>query len=133
MAADNNAQKRTDFLRSLLGRFAGKSRQFPWPAPRVPEANGENRSRAIVSEVRASVHEDGLALLHIPTGRFFLCNRTGSRIWQGLAKGLSTDAICEEISRECGVARDLVEQHTSSFLAELERRGLVTRRLEADR
>ena len=81
-----------------------------------------------MSEVRTSVYEDGLALLHIPTGRMFLCNRTGAHIWQGIVKGLTTEAITEEISRECGVARALVQQHTSSFLAELEHRGLATRR-----
>ena len=81
-----------------------------------------------MSEVRTSAYEDGLALLHIPTGRMFLCNRTGSHIWQGVVKGLTTEAITEEISRECGVARALVQQHTCSFLAELESRGLVTRR-----
>jgi hypothetical protein len=59
----------------------------------------------------------------------FLCNRTGAQIWQGIVKGLSTDAICEDISSECGVARALVEQHMSSFLAELESRGLVICRI----
>jgi len=81
---------------------------------------------AISPEVRASAHEDGLALLHIQTGRVFLCNRIGSRIWQSLAKGLSADAIAEQISRECGVTRDLVARHTAEFLFELERRGLVS-------
>jgi hypothetical protein len=60
----------------------------------------------------------------------FLCNRTGARIWQGIVKGLSAEAISQEISREFGVARAVVQQHTSSFLAELERRGLVSRRIE---
>ena len=84
-----------------------------------------DRILAISPEVRASAHEDGLALLHIQTGRVFLCNRTGSRIWQSVADGLSLDAISEQISRECGVTRDLVVQHTAEFLFELERRGLV--------
>jgi hypothetical protein len=81
-------------------------------------------------DVRASVHDNGLALLDIASGKVFLCNETGSRIWQGVVAGLSTDAICQEISREFGVASTLVRAHMSSFLAELECRGLVIRNTE---
>jgi hypothetical protein len=81
-------------------------------------------------EVRASVHDEGLALLDISTGKVFLCNETGSLIWQGITAGLSAEAICEEISREFGVAADLVLRQTSAFIAELERRGLLVRSIE---
>ena len=115
--ANINRQELVGFLGRLLRGF-GDFRQ----------STGKNGRRAVSPEVRASAHEDGLALLHIPTGRVFLCNRTASRIWQGVVKGLSAQTISEEISQECGVELDVVQQHTSSFLAELERRGLVTRR-----
>ena len=127
--ADINTQKRDGLLGRLLRRFGYNSRQSPLPA--ILDLC-ENRRLAIPPEVRASIHDDGLAILHIPTGRVFLCNRTASRIWQGVAKGLTAGAISEEISRECGVARDLVQQHTSKFLTELERRGLVTPRVGAE-
>jgi hypothetical protein len=87
-------------------------------------------SLVAAGEVRASVHNDGLALLHLSTGKVYLCNETGSLIWQGIVAGLSPDAICEEISREFGVAADLVRRQTSPFLCELERRGLLVRRME---
>jgi Coenzyme PQQ synthesis protein D (PqqD) len=128
LIADGRTQQGARFLGKFLRRSVGSARLFPPPKTGARELNTENRSWAAVSEVRTSVHEDGLALLHIPTGRMFLCNRTGARIWQGIVKGLSIEAIAEEISCECGVAHALVEQHTSSFLAELESRGLVTRR-----
>ena len=85
---------------------------------------------AVAPDVRASVHDDGVAILHIPTGRVFLCNRTASRIWQGVVDGLSSEDTCDEMSREWGVARDLIHQHASSFLTELERRRLVIPRQE---
>ena len=85
---------------------------------------------AIAPEVRVSNHGDGLALLHIPTGKVFVCNRTASRIWQGIEKGFTPEAISGEISREAGVGRELVHQHTSAFVAELKRRRLVIRRAE---
>jgi hypothetical protein len=91
---------------------------------RLPEVPG---APAVVPEVRASVHENGLVLLHIPSGKIFQSNRTGSQIWQGLSRGLQPDAISMGISHDYGVALDLVRQHTSSFLAELMRHGFVTR------
>jgi hypothetical protein len=131
LIADGSTQERAGFLGRLLRRSDGSSRLFPQPKAGGPrKLNVENGRLAVASEVRTSDHEDGLALLHIPTGKMFLCNRTGARIWQGIVKGLSPEAISQEISREFGVARAVVQQHTSSFLAELERRGLVTRRIE---
>jgi hypothetical protein len=126
--ADINTRECAGFLERLRRRFGDHLRPSSLPAILDP---CENRSLAISPEVRASLHDDGLTILHIPTGRVFVCNRTASRIWQGVAKGLTADAISEEISRECDVARDLVQQHTSKFLTELERRGLVTPRMAA--
>jgi len=91
----------------------------------------QNQTLAVAPEVSASVHADGVALLHIPTGKVYLCNRTASRIWDGVVKGFTAEAICNELSRECGVGREVVEQHTFSFLSELERRRLVIRRVDA--
>jgi Coenzyme PQQ synthesis protein D (PqqD) len=71
-------------------------------------------------DVRASVHDDG---------RVFLCNQTGSRIWQGVVAGLSAEAISEEISRDWGVGCERVRRHTSAFISDLERRGLVIRKV----
>jgi hypothetical protein len=82
---------------------------------------------AVTPGVRASVHENGILLLHIPTGRVFQSNRTGAKIWQGLSNGLQPDAISTEISRDYCVPQDLVAQHTASFLIALEEHGFVTR------
>jgi hypothetical protein len=83
--------------------------------------------RLLTAEVHASAHDGGLVLLHIPSGRVYNCNRTGSRIWQGLAGGLDPDSISREISRDYGVEEAVVQAHTGLFVAELERRGFVTR------
>lgn len=111
------------FLRRLARRLAGKRK------PQDPVPPGQ-RILAISPEVRESAHEDGLALLDIQTGRVFLCNRIGSRIWRSIAEGVSAAAISDQISRDCGVARDPVAQHTAAFLIELERHGLVYHKVE---
>ena len=102
-------------------------RIFFKPNP-VTESDFDRGRVKIAPIVRASAHEDGLAILNIATGKVFLSNRTGLQIWQGLVSGLSVDAIVEEISRECDVAWELVRRHTFSFLFELARRGLVIRK-----
>jgi hypothetical protein len=75
---------------------------------------------------RASAHDGGIALLHLGSGQVFLCNRTGSRIWQALTEGRQPDEVARQISRDYGIERDLAERHTASFVDELKRRGLVT-------
>jgi Coenzyme PQQ synthesis protein D (PqqD) len=77
--------------------------------------------------VRASAHDDGLALLHIQCGQIFLCNRTGSRIWRGLFAGRKPEEVADEMSRHFGLESEIARKHTFSFVGELERRGLIIR------
>jgi len=110
-------------LSRLFERLTGRNEAAAITTPPRSDTN----QLTVAAEVRASAHKDGLVLLHIPSGRVFLCNRTGARVWQGLARGLNVDAIADEISREYGVTRDLVQQHTSSFVTDLEQHGFVSR------
>ena len=128
LATDANADEQGGLLTRLWRLFAGR------PGPRHQHLTPDpcRVAWSVAPDVRASVHDDGVAILHIPTGRVFLCNRTASRIWQGVVDGLSSEDTCDEISREWGVTRALVHQHASSFLTELERRRLVVQRPEAE-
>ena len=78
-------------------------------------------------EIRLSAHGDGLVILHIPSGRVFVCNSTGCRIWNGVAKGSTADAVSEEISREFGVSPAVAREDTMAFVAKLEQQGLLLR------
>jgi len=77
--------------------------------------------------VAASIHEDGIAILHVPSGRIFTSNQTGARIWKYLEQQLSLKAIAVEISREYGVDRETAQEDTARFLTELEQSGLTER------
>lgn len=88
----------------------------------------ESYRLTIAPDVHVSEHDEGLALLDVASGRVFLCNRTGARIWQGVEAGLDADSIADQISQECGVTWQLVSRHTTAFLSEVERRGLVVRK-----
>jgi Coenzyme PQQ synthesis protein D (PqqD) len=74
-----------------------------------------------------SARNDGLAILQIQSGRVFVCNATGARIWQGVSKGLGADAISREISLAHHVPPETADRDTALFIGELERNGLVTR------
>lgn len=78
-------------------------------------------------EIRVSAHGDGLVILHIPSGRVFLCNSTGSRIWNKILRGADTDAVSRELSRDFGVNPDLARAHATAFVRKLEQQGLLVR------
>jgi hypothetical protein len=105
-----------------IGNLFGRSQ-----SPKVSADSRRENPRLRTAEVHASAHEGGLVLLHVPTGRVYNCNRTGSRIWQGLAGGLDPNSISRELSRDYGVEEAVVQAHTGLFVDELERRGFVTR------
>ena len=75
--------------------------------------------------VVASVHDDGLVLFHTGIGRLFTANRTGARIWQCLERNLPVDAIAAEIGRDYRIADGMATEHTTRFLTELQRQGLI--------
>jgi hypothetical protein len=129
--AEIRTHKRSHIIGRLRERLASSIGLGPQSRSTGPlQTDGTDARLAVAPEVRVSDHGDGLALLHIPTGKVFVCNRTASRIWQGIEKGLTAEAISGQISQESGVGRELVHQHTSAFVAELKRRRLVIRRAE---
>ena len=94
-------------------------------ARRQGEATPEKGHR-LAPDVHASASDEGLVLLHVPTGRVYRCNRTAARIWQGLSKGLAPESISREISRDFEVDEALVRADTSRFVAQLESHGFIT-------
>lgn len=78
-------------------------------------------------EAVASIHDDGIVILHTGKGRLFSSNGTGARIWRGVERRLSPEAIAEELSGAYNVAGATAREHTVRFLAELERHALIRR------
>jgi hypothetical protein len=78
----------------------------------------------------ASIHEDGLIILQIPSGRIFTSNRTGARIWHCLEQQVPLELIAAEIARDYRIDRATAREDVASFLAELERNGLTERGAE---
>ena len=78
-------------------------------------------------EASASFHDDGIVILHTGNGRLYASNATGARIWRGLERQLTLDAIAEEISAEYQIPRAAAREHAIRFLSELERHTLIRR------
>jgi Coenzyme PQQ synthesis protein D (PqqD) len=84
-------------------------------------------SFTVSPEAAASFHDDGIVILHAGSGRLYSSNETGARVWRGVERHLSLEAIAEEISAEYQIAPATAREDTLRFLAELERHTLVRR------
>ena len=78
-------------------------------------------------EASASVHDDGIVILHLGSGCMYTSNETGASIWRALENKLSLDAIVKEISSAYEIALTAAREHTVRFLAELEQHTLIQR------
>ena len=75
----------------------------------------------------ASVHAEGIVILHTGNGRMFTSNTTGAHIWDGIQRHLHLENIADELSAAYEIAQTTAREHALRFLAELERNSLVRR------
>ena len=78
-------------------------------------------------ETTASIHDDGIVILHTGSGRLYASDETGARIWRGVEQQLPLEAIAEEISGEFQITDSTAREYVVNFLAELERHALIQR------
>ena len=88
-------------------------------------------SFAVNPETAASIHANGIVILHIGNGQLYASNGTGARIWHAVEEQLSLEAIADEISDAYQIARATAREHVVCFLAELERHTLIQREAES--
>lgn len=86
-----------------------------------------NFSFTLSPEATASLHHDGIVILHTGKGRVFSSNKSGALIWRGIEQRRSLDGLVEDISREFQIAVTTARAHTLNFLAALERQALIQR------
>lgn len=79
------------------------------------------------SDATASIHDDGIVILHVRTGCLYTSNRIGSCIWRSIERQMALDEIAQEISDAYQIARSITKEHTVRFVGELERHGLIAR------
>jgi hypothetical protein len=91
----------------------------------APEAEPARLMFQAAPEVKASLHADGMVLIHHGSGTVFSANRVGAMIWQGATEHRSMGEMAESISGEFHLPRQTVEQDALRFLAELQAAGLL--------
>lgn len=79
-----------------------------------------------VSDALRSTHtQDGAIVLDVHQGQMFNLNFVGSRILKLLKSGSTESVIIDDISREFGISRDLVENDVHDFLQTLKKCRLI--------
>jgi hypothetical protein len=76
--------------------------------------------------VQAAFDENGLVLFSLTAGRLFRANRTGARIWSGIAQGKEANALALELSNEFGISANRAAADISRFLQSLTHSQLLT-------
>jgi Coenzyme PQQ synthesis protein D (PqqD) len=79
----------------------------------------------VAPDVKASLHPDGVVLIHLGTGTVFSANRVGAMIWNAAAERWSLDRVAASISSEFHIPAQRVQQDAAEFLAQLAAEGLL--------
>lgn len=79
-------------------------------------------------DISVSMHDEGIVILHLGSGRMYTSNKTGASIWRQVERQLPIEAITEEICAEYRVDRSTSRKHVVDFLTELEQHALVQRK-----
>ena len=79
----------------------------------------------VAPDVKASLHPDGVVLIHLGRGTVFSANRVGAMIWNGAVERWSIERVAESISSELNVAPATVQRDAAEFLAQLTAEGLL--------
>jgi len=98
---------------------------FQRASKQVSQASETALRFRVAPEVKASLHPDGVVLIHAGTGTVFSANRVGAMIWDGAAKQRSLDQVVRSISDAFQIPAQTVQQDTARFLAQLEAEGLL--------
>jgi len=76
-------------------------------------------------QVRSTHGQDGAVILDIRHGQMFRLNFVGSRMIELLKDGRTEEQIADELGREFGAAREIVETDLREFLTHLEKHRLL--------
>jgi hypothetical protein len=69
--------------------------------------------------------EGEIVALDLPRSTYLAANRTGSLLWEALARGTTREELVEALSREYSLEREAAERDVDAFVADLRDRGLV--------
>jgi hypothetical protein len=71
--------------------------------------------------------KDAVIVLDLRTSTYFSVNRTGARLWSHLLAGATISELARALSEAEGVDPDRARADVEAFVADLERRAVLTR------
>lgn len=80
----------------------------------------------ISPSVRSVVRADGAVLMDTNSGLMFSVNHVGGFIWEQLGTGAGHQQIVELIAQQYDITSAEAQRDVNEFIAELERRHLLT-------
>jgi len=89
-----------------------------------PAENGGLGFR-VSPDVKASLHPEGVVLIHHGRGTVFSANLVGAMIWNGALERWSIQKLTESISNRFQISPQTAQQDTAAFLSQLEAEGLL--------
>ena len=89
-----------------------------------PTLKPQMRVRRIGDVLEADI-DDETVVMDIDQGRYFGLNETGTRIWDLLSEPLVIGDLCDQLTAQFGVPRELCEQQVIDFLGSMMSRGLI--------
>lgn len=78
-------------------------------------------------EACASIHDEGIVILHLGSGKVYSSNETGASIWRRVEQQLPLETITEHLSTEYRIALSTSRKHVAAFLNEMEQHELIQR------
>jgi len=79
----------------------------------------------ISETIRRTQTTDGSILLDVHRGQIFCLNVVGAKVLELMERGQNEEQIADEISRECGVNRELVRADVVEFVEVLRKHHIV--------
>ena len=79
----------------------------------------------VAPDVKASLHSDGVILIHLGRVTVFSANLVGARIWSGAAERWSMKKLADFISGEFHIPPETAQRDAAEFLEQLEAEGLL--------
>ena len=89
------------------------------------QISGDGAALRVSPDVKASVHPDGIVLIHLSSGVVFSANRVGAMIWNAVAQRENVHALAASISHNFAVDAQTAERDVASFMAQLEAERLL--------
>lgn len=80
---------------------------------------------SIPEYVLARKLDDEMVLLNLDSGEYFGLNDTGTRVWELLADGRTSDEVVDRLTEEFEVASAVASSHVATLCNELLAAGLL--------